>query len=165
MIPSVFWQFISYFGDIAYWIGFSISFLIIYPLLSKSDKEKVIWVFYALLPSVMASYLLATILKSLFHVPRPCVLLEACPSTYSFPSGHTAVAFAFATVAISNMGKKKWYLFVIPLAILVGLSRIFLGLHTVIDVVGGGTLGILCGYTLQSLYRKFLRKNHVIVLP
>jgi undecaprenyl-diphosphatase len=58
---------------------------------------------------------------------------------YSFPSGHTLHAVAFTTVAVAHHGELAWVL--VPLASLVALSRVVLGLHYPTDVVAGGVLG------------------------
>lgn len=71
------------------------------------------------------------------------------PTTPSFPSGHTASAFAFA----STMGEEvpvTW----IPLhatAALVGYSRVHTGVHYPSDVAAGALLGALAGWTTRRL--------------
>jgi len=61
----------------------------------------------------------------------------------SFPSGHTARAFAVATLVSVRMGRK--YVPLLALAIGVALSRIIIGVHFPSDVVGGAFLGIFIG--------------------
>ncbi len=68
------------------------------------------------------------------------------PSSTSFPSGHTASAFAFAT-AVGQRIPSLW----IPLrglALLVGYSRIHTGVHYPGDVVAGAVVGSTCGWTV-----------------
>ena len=60
---------------------------------------------------------------------------------YSFPSGHTLHAVAFATVAISAFPSLAALL--VPFAVLVAASRVILGLHYPSDVLVGGLLGYL----------------------
>jgi dolichol kinase len=141
MIETIFWQFFSYFGDIAYWLGFSISFLLIYPLLAQKDKIRTKWILYDLIPTVLVTYLLVLGLKFLFQIPRPCFGLTPCPITPSFPSGHTAVSFVAATIIFLHL-RRRIYLLFYCLAFLVGFSRIMLNLHTPLDVIAGAAVGV-----------------------
>ena len=59
---------------------------------------------------------------------------------YSFPSGHTFSATVFSLVLLSRYPKE--FIFNI-LAILVGFSRIFLGVHYPTDIIGGMIFGFL----------------------
>lgn len=63
---------------------------------------------------------------------------------WSFPSGHTTASFAAATAMASTLGKK----FGIPafiLAILIALSRLYVGVHYPSDVLAGVIIGIVSG--------------------
>lgn len=83
------------------------------------------------------------LLKAIFLIPRPWVLdpsfsiVEAAREAadgYSFPSGHTQSAAAvFGTLAVWL--NKKWSTALcIALILLVGFSRMYLGVHTPLDV-------------------------------
>jgi membrane-associated phospholipid phosphatase len=72
---------------------------------------------------------------------------------HSFPSGHTAQAFFFMTVAINQFGWSHWTAIALyGLATAVGLTRIYVGMHFPRDVIGGAILGISWGlvFTLIS---------------
>jgi undecaprenyl-diphosphatase len=60
---------------------------------------------------------------------------------YSFPSGHTLHAVSFAWQACAHFPELAWVL--VPLAGLIAVSRIVLGLHYPTDVLAGGALGAL----------------------
>jgi undecaprenyl-diphosphatase len=90
------------------------------------------------------------ILKPLVHEPRPfqanphARVLGARPSGYSFPSGHASSSFA-AAVSLARAwpaGAAAWFL----LATLIAVSRVYLGVHSVLDVIGGALVGLACGY-------------------
>src|SRR5271157_4017565 len=78
-----------------------------------------------LLVSMLLLYLSVTSLKLFFQEPRPCnqYLKTSCPDDYSFPSGHAAVAFAFAFFSIGTAAFPFYYVG----AFLIALSRIYLG--------------------------------------
>ena len=68
-------------------------------------------------------------------------LLIVNPTDYSFPSGHTLVSFCSAmTIFLFN---KKWGIFAIIFAILIGISRMYLFVHYPTDVLAGAILGIV----------------------
>ena len=58
---------------------------------------------------------------------------------YSFPSGHTLHAVCFATLAVAQFPELGWVLW--PLAGLIALSRVVLGLHYPTDVAAGAAIG------------------------
>jgi len=60
---------------------------------------------------------------------------------FSFPSGHTLHAVAFTTVALVYYPALASLL--VPFAVMVGLSRVILGLHYPSDVLAGALIGLL----------------------
>lgn len=64
------------------------------------------------------------------------------PDAFSFPSGHSAAAFA---VALAMAGSVPGGPAFVALAFAVGLSRIYLGAHYPLDVAVGAVLGLFCG--------------------
>lgn len=161
MIPTIVWEFISMFADVRCWIGLTVGFVIIYSMISKPYRKRVRWVFCILI-AVLASYLISFLLKMLFQVPRPCLFLDTCPSTPSFPSGHATVIFAFATVMVLNAKKNKLYLLAVPLAILVSMSRIFLNYHTPIDIIAGMLIGTFFGFVVHRM-KRFMEQQLKII--
>jgi undecaprenyl-diphosphatase len=75
--------------------------------------------------------------------------LAANPDRFSFPSGHTAAAFAVAVAFAGEPASLG------PLALLlatgIGLSRVYLGAHYPLDVVAGGILGVFAGLAARLL--------------
>ena len=60
---------------------------------------------------------------------------------FSFPSGHTLHAVAFSGITLAYFPMLAWLL--IPFTVMVGMSRVILGLHYPSDVLAGGALGAL----------------------
>ncbi len=78
--------------------------------------------------------------------PRPLV---HPPSSGSFPSGHASAAFACATVIAWASPRLAVGAYV--LAALVAWSRVYVGVHYPLDVLGGAALGILVATALLKL--------------
>ena len=101
----------------------------------------------AALGAVAAAGLAVTIFKELFDRARPPVAgidaVGAIPASASFPSGHSATAFA-AAVAV-GLFYPKLRPPLLALAAVVALSRVYLGVHYASDVVAGSLLGVLLG--------------------
>jgi undecaprenyl-diphosphatase len=76
-------------------------------------------------------------------------VIDRRPLTYSFPSGHAASSVA-AAVTLSRIwpaGRLMLWL----LAALVALSRIYVGVHYPLDVLGGGVLGVACAWVARRV--------------
>jgi len=84
------------------------------------------------------------------------------PKSTSFPSGHSAAAFAFATAASAELPVLAPVL--VPLAAAVAYSRVYIGVHYPSDVAGGIALGIGAGVLASRLppsARSHARAAHV----
>jgi undecaprenyl-diphosphatase len=78
--------------------------------------------------------------------PKPLV---SVPHSGAFPSGHTTAAFACATVLAWASPRLGVPVFVLAAAI--GCSRIYVGVHWPLDVLGGAVLGVLIATALLKL--------------
>lgn len=136
-----FFRGISHTGDGHIYIG-----LAVLALLSQ-ETQHIDWVKSVLLAFLFELPIFMT-LKVLFKRARPFVQLSKCyqavqPSDeFSIPSGHTAAAFLVATLIA------YFYIDLAPLvfvwASLIGISRVFLGVHYPTDIAAGAVLGIAC---------------------
>jgi undecaprenyl-diphosphatase len=120
-----------------------------------------------LLVSVAGGMLVSTLLKLAFDRPRPDLVPHgALVYTSSFPSGHSMLsAVTFLTLgALLASGQRNFkirmYLIVIAvfLSVVVGLSRVYLGVHWPTDVLAGWTAGaawtLLCWVGAERLRRR-----------
>jgi membrane-associated phospholipid phosphatase len=80
--------------------------------------------------------------------------LSSLPDTPSFPSGHATTAFAAAAAVGVFYPRLRLPLY--ALAALVGLSRIYLGVHFTLDVVAGTALGIALGLGVAWTARRLI---------
>jgi len=82
------------------------------------------------------------------HYAEPKTLVHA-PVDGSFPSGHASTSFAAATVL--TFARPRWAPAFFLLALAIGFSRVYVGVHYPLDVVGGAVLGILVATALRLL--------------
>lgn len=143
-LPDWFWASLTLTGHT------SVVFALCTPLLFR--KHIVVTGLFA---SAIVGGLVSTAFKEALQIPRPPAVLAADAfhmighklELVSFPSGHTLSAFAAATLLALGLGLRGWRLAVLLLlATLVGLSRIAVGAHWPLDVLGGAVLGSLCAW-------------------
>jgi undecaprenyl-diphosphatase len=122
------------------------------------------------LGAVLSGALVSTLLKNAFQRPRPDLVPRGSyVSTASFPSGHSmlsAVTYLTLGALLARSEKRKrlkayFLLIAAALSFLVGVSRVYLGVHWPTDVLAGWTAGaswaILC-----SLAARWLQVHHTI---
>lgn len=151
--------FITHLGDGGrIWIACTLLLL----LLPKTRKTGIV------MTLSMLFNLLATniVLKNLLARTRPYVVVEGlhriieAQSDFSFPSGHTACSFAAATV-IFLMCPRKAGVPAMVLAVLISLSRLYVGVHFPTDVIGGAIVGTAAALLARWVYKKFEERGRV----
>jgi undecaprenyl-diphosphatase len=86
---------------------------------------------------------------------RPCQVLEEvrlltdCNTSYSFPSSHAVNIFA-AAYFLSQPFRRLAPLF-FGIAAIVGCSRVYIGIHYPLDVIGGAAIGLLIAWPMRRL--------------
>lgn len=123
------------------------------------------------LPAIISVVVAAGLNYAIKHAvarPRPDILRLIAETGYSFPSGHAMISAAFyVTLALIIWGRWKgnrgrttivMMLFGV-LTILIGLSRVYLGVHYASDIIVGWLLGSLIAYGSYRLLIKRPKQN------
>ena len=93
-----------------------------------------------------ATYIIAKLLSLLYYDPRPFVVTHTIPLVphapdNGFPSDHTLLLAAIASVLYPYSKKASWTMW--ALTLIVGFSRVFVGIHHSIDIVGAIIIAII----------------------
>ena len=146
--------FVSRMGDKGFcWIVLGLLFLLL-------GRRKRVWFQRGMmvLSALLADVLLCNVLlKPLVNRTRPYEVLDytlIVPPMHdaSFPSGHTAASFAAAT-ALYTMNP-KWGRAAYAFAVLMGFSRLYLGVHFPLDVLAGAFVGVFAAKGALYLIKK-----------
>ena len=150
-------KFITSLGDEGYvWIAIAIVLLFV-----KNYRKVGLMVGASLLGSLVFNNML---IKNIVARPRPYRMIETLtilipePGEYSFPSGHTSSSFA-AGVVLYLMLPKKYGIPAMVLAFLIGISRLYVGVHYPTDVLGGMVMGTLIATAVLKATEKLLMKK------
>jgi len=148
-----------FFGIITF-LGHPLFWIVIAAWLFWLGKEKKS---FMLMSIILVSSLFAGFFKLLIARPRPegLLILENQAGTFSMPSGHATLVGALASFYENKLKTKEKYL-VIILVTLVVISRLYLGVHFVSDVIAGLLLGYILGKLLLKLEKK-IEKAHLKV--
>jgi len=122
-----------------------------------------------ILSSYLLSGIIAQVLKYFILEARPALYLKKTHYPYfidevtlhnfhSFPSGHTASAFALAAVLSFSVKNKNYSILFLFIAALVGYTRLYLGQHFMDDVLVGSIVGVLSSIICGMYFEKFFKK-------
>ncbi len=130
-----------------------ITFILV--LASERRKEKLAKIVLA----VVLAVLLSMAVKNVVKMDRPCLLAPAkiaCPTDYSFPSGHTIVAF---TVMLAFLNKPR-FPFYMAFAVFVAFTRLYLGVHSFEDVAGSIAFAPFAYYVADAAWRQMEARRY-----
>lgn len=112
--------------------------------------------------TVLVSLYVSFLLKDLFQVPRPSgvgLRILETPEDFSFPSGHAQSTAAFWFFLAFSLGKTPLFILGGVLVALVALSRLYLGVHYLEDVLFGALLGFGFALGFSRVFRIPVRRN------
>jgi undecaprenyl-diphosphatase len=127
----------------------------------KYKRKFLIIILFIILAATMADQI-SVLIKNLVERPRPCheplleglvhIYKDECGGLYSFVSSHATNSFNVALISLLFI-RKRWYtISIIIWAIVVGYSRIYLGVHYPGDVICGSVMGATVGWINYRLY-------------
>ncbi len=136
-------------------------------LLWKGDKKLRWMVLFSAVVLLFTDQISSAILKPYFERLRPCHVLEninllvGCGGGKAMPSSHAANVFGQAVLFSLHYKAARWYLY--TFAILVSLSRVFVGVHYPGDILTGAILGAIVGLGISKsmtfLPKQFKQKH------
>ena len=152
--------FTNFFKVITLFGGKYIIFLITFSFLLFKNKKYFLALFINMILIAIINYFL----KIIFLRDRPLDLMLIYESGYSYPSGHSMIAvffYGFIIFLLWNLKIEKTYKYLLSfllilLIILIGISRIYLGVHFPSDVIGGYSISICLLIVYISIVRSII---------
>ena len=149
---------LTHFGDFKFLLLIVIA-VILYAQITRRETLKKVAIIA--LAALLFSDAIAFVLKHMVHEPRPIMSLDNVrllvreDDLNSFPSGHTTSTVAVVTALILNMKElsKKHYLILdialVIFAVLIGFSRMYVGVHYPGDVLAGAVIGLIGAFAIN----------------
>lgn len=128
--------------------------------MAKDSRRRLLQICEGALSIILARGIVTTVIRRFYPHLRPMDFYHFTSlipeSGNSFPSGHMAFLFALAaTVFFIN---KRWGWYFMGASFIVGIARIFVGVHWPWDILGGAVVGILSGVIIHLLVLPYYRK-------
>lgn len=139
-----FWKTITHLGD-AGWFWIILGIVLLIP--KKTRKAGIA----ALAALAIGALITNVALKNIIARIRPYEVVEGLKlliepqSDFSFPSGHTCASIG-AALAMYPFLERKWGIPLVILAVLISLSRLYVGAHYPTDVLGGAVVGAFAAW-------------------
>ncbi len=120
----------------------------------ESRKERFHYFSIFVLAAILSRGLITEVIRFFYYRPRPFSVLDIVPlieqvEKGAFPSGHASFYFALAGVIFLINRRLSWYVFAV--VFVMGLARVFVGIHWPTDILGGLIVGILSVFIVNLL--------------
>ncbi|WP_297941404.1 phosphatase PAP2 family protein [uncultured Faecalibaculum sp.] len=120
---------------------------------------------WRLIAGLALTLILSTALKHFVQEPRPFLVVPGLervgpvPGGTSFPSSHTAAAFALFWGLL--FAKDRWWIAAFLYAVLIALTRLYLGVHYPTDLAGGILVSLLCCGVTAWVFHRLKQKGTI----
>lgn len=147
-----FWKTITHLGD-AGWSWIMLGIVLLIP--KKTRKAGIA----ALAALAIGALITNVALKNIIARIRPYEVVEGLKlliepqSDFSFPSGHTCASIG-AALAMYPFLERKWGIPLVILAVLISLSRLYVGVHYPTDVLGGAVVGAFAAWGAVRIVKR-----------
>jgi len=163
---SYFDTFMYTFSKVAVWIPFYLSVVFI---LFKNQGKKAFWMLLMLILGVVLADQISGFMKDGFQRFRPShdpaiqnfvhIVNNSRAGLYGFVSSHAANTVGFAVLSSLFIRHRTYTFISLGWAIITSYSRIYLGLHFPLDILGGALTGLFIALFLYFIYTKYISKK------
>jgi undecaprenyl-diphosphatase len=145
---------------LAEYLGYFLLFLVLYLIFFRPIEWKVRYrqILYMVLTLILSRGLFTEIIRFFYYRPRPFLVLDVQPlfnheATPALPSGHAAFYFALA-LSVFYFIDRPWGWKLIIAVSLMGLARIFGGVHWPLDIAAGFAVALVSIWLVRYLLNR-----------
>ncbi len=149
---------------LADYLGYLLILTALYLIFSQKDwRIRCQFFLFTVLTIIFSRGLLTELIRYFYHRPRPFLVLDFIPlvnhdAASAFPSGHAAFYFALAAAVFYLLGRSWGWRFIVG-ALLIGIARVYAGVHWPLDIVGGLLVALSGLFIVKYLFKHIEHKS------